>query len=172
MEKLITELKQHARRLHSAIKSGNAAALAQVHKTAPDLKNSPEAEAVKRRHCLKAVACQLGFRGWPHAVQVLTEAQPGDFGTLLYPGHCAAHWNIWFADYEEARQVRAEHGGFLLGYRHQYFVADQHFIETLGLDPNDADWEAIGRDWISPKDPEARTRLYGQLIRQRLQPSS
>jgi hypothetical protein len=46
-----------------------------------------------------------------------------------------------------------------LTYRRQFFVADGFFVEGLGLDPGDADWEAIDFDWVRPRDPVARQRL-------------
>ncbi|MBC7171580.1 MAG: hypothetical protein H5U40_04100, partial [Polyangiaceae bacterium] len=69
------------------------------------------------------------------------------------------------ASYEEASTIRAEHGGYLLAYKRHFFIVDSYFIETLGLDPADPDWERIGRDWARPLAPEARTRLYERLIR-------
>ena len=44
-------------------------------------------------------------------------------------------------------------------------IVDRYFIETLGLDPEDPDWEAIGRDWVRPASLKARERLYAKLIR-------
>jgi hypothetical protein len=37
----------------------------------------------------------------------------------------------------------------------------------LGFDPDDPDWDRIGRDWVKPRDRTARARLYGKLIAQR-----
>ena len=51
-------------------------------------------------------------------------------------------------------------------YRRQYVVEDRYFIETLGLDPDDADWEAIGFDGVRPAEVAARTRLYSKLVAQ------
>ena len=39
------------------------------------------------------------------------------------------------------------------------FVVDGHFLEALGLDPEDANWQAIDWDWVRPKVPIARRRL-------------
>ena len=55
----------------------------------------------------------------------------------------------------------------MLAYRQHFFITDRHFIKTLGLNPDDPDWELIGRDWVKPKRSEGRERLYGKLIRQR-----
>jgi hypothetical protein len=67
---------------------------------------------------------------------------------------------------------RDDHGhctrGYLLAYRRYFFIVDRYFIETLGLLPEDPDWELIGRDWVKPRQMDARARLYGTLIRRRL----
>jgi hypothetical protein len=52
----------------------------------------------------------------------------------------------------------------LLGYKRQYVVVDQYFIESLGLDPADPDWDALGFDWVRPKNVAARSRLYSKLV--------
>jgi len=119
----------------------------------------------KRREALAAIATELGFSGWPHAVAILTGKRSDDFGTLLYPRGSDVFTNIWSASYEEARRIREQNGGFLLAYKKHFFITDRNFVEHLGLDPDDADWELIGRDWARPKDPAARERLYARLLR-------
>lgn len=169
MSDAITDLKAQARILHRGARQSEAAALGRL-RTLDGWDGSSDdeiLERLQRKHCLLVVAREHGFRNWAHAAEVLSTAEPDDFGTLLYPQGVAAHWNIWSASYEEARRIREEHGGFLLAYRNQYLIVDEHFVRTLGLDPDDADWDAIGRDWARPKQPEARQRLYAKLIRQR-----
>ncbi|MGD8817374.1 MAG: hypothetical protein PVJ51_09300, partial [Acidobacteriota bacterium] len=165
----ITDLKAQARILHRSALRNDAAAMSRLRAfDGWDGASDDEIlERLQRKHCLLVVAREHGFTSWAHAATVLSTATPDDFGTLLYPSGTAAHWNIWSASYEEARRIREEHGGFLLAYRNQYLIVDEHFIRTLGLDPDDADWAAIGRDWARPKQPEARQRLYAKLIRQR-----
>ena len=46
----------------------------------------------------------------------------------------------------------------------QFLIVDRHFVESLGLDPEDPDWAAIGFNWVVPSDPLARIRLYSRLI--------
>jgi hypothetical protein len=122
---------------------------------------------LKRRHCLSALARQLGFKGWAHLTAVLDGRETTDFGKLLYPPR-ATYWNIWSASYEEARRIRQQNDGFLLTYDRQFLVVDQHFIEFLGVDPEDSDWRLIGRDWARPAEPAARRRLYEKVIEHRL----
>ena len=170
MPTVMDELKARARILHRRARTLEHAALVRL-RTLDELRGLDDATlaaAVKRRHCLALVAHELGFKGWPHAVAVLSGTATDDFGTLLYPEGGAAHWNIWSASYDEARTIRAQHGGYLLAYRHHFFIADRYFIETLGLDPDDPDWEHIGRDWVRPQHLDARDRLYAKLIRQRV----
>jgi hypothetical protein len=167
MDDLIEDLKARARVLHRGAQRLEADALSRLRKVAElrELADEELAETVQRRHALTAVARELGFRDWPHARRVLTaSAEVDDFGTLLYPARCSGHWNIWSASYDEARAIRQEHGGYLLAYRHQFLIVDRYYIETLGLDPEDSDWERIGRDWVRPAHAGARTRLYGKLL--------
>ena len=155
---LIDDLKAQARVLHRRAQAGDPAALARLGQRSAD-------EPVLRRHCLAALAKELGFSGWPHAVSVLEGAEEcADFGTMLVPPGASAHWNIWSATYEEAREIHRQAGGFLLAYRRHYFIADRYFVEMLGLDPDDDDWAKIGHDWARPADVAARRRLYAQLI--------
>ena len=52
-----------------------------------------------------------------------------------------------------------------LAYRRDRFVAGRAFVEDLGLDPDDPDWRRIGHDWVRPRDPAARARLYWRRLR-------
>jgi len=169
MAGVIADLKDRARILHRQIDAGDPDALRRVRQLDDfrGLAADASRERVRRRHCLAAIATELGFDGWPHAVAVLSGKESRDFGTLLYPRGADAHWNIWSASYEEAKAIREQHGGYLLAYRRHYFIADRHFITTIGLNPDDPDWQLIGRDWVKPRRVEARERLYGELIRRR-----
>lgn len=159
-------LKSRARSLQTAIHDGNSDALAEIRKLREFRQADDAAIAadVRRRHCLGLMARRTGFDGWPHALQVLEGRRDDDFGRLLCPGRCMAHINIWSADYADARTIRLAHGGILLAYRRQYLIVESGYIRTLGLAPDDPDWDGIDRDWVRPADPAARRRLYGKLI--------
>jgi hypothetical protein len=165
----ISTLKSRARTLHKQARLGDEQALKRLRKS-PEFRKSDDQTVLaglKRRHCLAAVAREHGFDGWSHATGIInggTVADGAGFGTTLYPKGCGGHSNIWSATYDEARQIRADHGGFLLAYKNQFLVVDEHFIRTMGLDPDDADFDLIGRDWARPANREARTRLYGKLL--------
>ena len=77
----------------------------------------------------------------------------------------SAFQNQWFADYEEARQMRLQGGGYLLPYRHYFFIADR---EGRILEANDAFLRLVGYSredlasgrvrWTELSPPEWRER--------------
>jgi hypothetical protein len=165
----IQEIKVRAEILQKRIEQGDTSSLARL-RVLPELrKATPEAlqefvTTIQRKHCLAVASREFGFAGYQHAVRVLSgDEAESDFGTLLYPGRCGA-LNHWYATYEEARDLRREVNGYLLAYKRHFFVADGYFVASLGLDPADPDWDAIGRDWVKPCDPVARRRLYSKLV--------
>jgi hypothetical protein len=79
--------------------------------------------------------------------------------TLMYAPSMDAFVNRWFRTYEEARASLESEGGYLFPYKHQFFVTEREAIRELGLDPDDPDWELIGRDWVHPLSLDAWERL-------------
>ena len=123
------------------------------------------ASNVRRADCLRKVAAELGFPSWTAARRALAGEGVEDFGTLLYPRRAGGFLNLWYKDYDEASAIRAAKGGYLLAYQRHFLVVDEDFVDALGLDPGDPEWTAMGFDWVRPRDPAARARLYGQLVR-------
>ena len=83
-----------------------------------------------------------------------------DESVLWYSDKLHEYLNRWFARYEEARASLESEGGYLLPYRHQFFVCEWGAIKALGLDADDPDWKSIGWDCVKPADVEAYQRLY------------
>lgn len=165
----IEEIKVRAKLLQKRIEQGEPEALERLRKL-PELRKSnleqlkEFAATIQRKHCFAVVSRELGFAGYQHAQRVLSgDEAENDFGTMLYPSRCGA-LNHWYVDYQEARDLRAEINGYLLAYKRHFFIVDGYFIEALGLDPSDPDWDAMGRDWVKPHDLEARRRLYAKLV--------
>jgi hypothetical protein len=173
----VRELKIRAEILHKAVTSGNAGAIGRLAALPEHARTSAEelsawSREVQHKHCLAVVARECGFSGWAHARRVLEGdlAEP-DVGTLLYgrePGSSGT-LHSWFSSYEDAavafHGVRAGGGRpYLLGYKRHVFLADAFFIESLGLGPEDPDWEAITWDWLRPADPAARARLFHKRL--------
>ena len=171
----IRELKTRAEILHRRIQTNDRRAVGRL-RVLPQFRRSSQehlaaaTNTIQRRDCLTVIAAELGFDSWPQAKAAIAGdgllVGPGaDFGTMLYPGHrCAGHINRWYKTYEDATADRALSGGYLLAYKRQFVVVDRYFIESLGLDPSDPDWEALGFDWARPASVPARSRLYAKLV--------
>ena len=144
----VDRLKHVARRLHRSIERGERTSDGIV----------PPGETLQRRHCLHAVALRLGFRAWPHATAVLQRKEQRDWGTLMYRDG-AGMTNVWTATYDQARSLLTSPTTFLLPYAHQFQIVEAPYIAWLGLDPTHPDWQAIGRDWVRPKDTSAWERI-------------
>ncbi|HYW73318.1 MAG TPA: hypothetical protein VE961_20015 [Pyrinomonadaceae bacterium] len=82
-----------------------------------------------------------------------------DNSELWYHPHLDVFLNRWYADYDAARASLERDGGFLLPYRRHFFVCQPEVISALGVDPDDPDWQAIGRDCARPRDAAAFERL-------------
>jgi len=165
----IHELKVRAEILHARVQEHDTGVLKRL-RVLSEFRRSPDGHLIgtaRHQHCLRVIAAEWGFPGYREAKRALSGEEPSpDFGALLYPNKCCGHLNRWYKIYEEAAEVRKDCRGYLLGYRHQYVVVDRYFIETLGLDPDDPDWEALGFDWVRPAEITARTRLYSKLVSQ------
>jgi hypothetical protein len=157
--------------LHKRIRMRDQRAVARLRVLTAFRRRSDEelaalATEIRRHDCLTVIAAELGFPNWTQAKRVLTGGgEIMDFGTVLCPPALGGgHINRWYARYEEAATARETCQGYLLGYRRQYVVVDRYYIEDLGLDPVDADWQALGFDWVRPRSVAARVRLYAKLI--------
>lgn len=162
---IIEFLKTEARLLHKAAAAGDSGALSRLSKHAPAVALGEE---VQRKHCLATVARECGFRSWKAAAECFGGATGNSFEQFLYPKSCHVYWNIWFASHDEAARVREEHGGWLLSFDNQFMVVDEHYIRSLGTDPADPRWDAIGRDWAKPADVGLRMSLALDIARTRL----
>ncbi|MDT4896529.1 MAG: hypothetical protein QOH25_1606 [Acidobacteriota bacterium] len=83
-----------------------------------------------------------------------------DGETLWCPRTLDVFLNRWFASYEDALESLESEGGYLLPYKHQFFVCQAEAIRAMGLEPDDPDWERINWDGARPVDAEAYKRLH------------
>lgn len=169
-EDVIDLIKLRARMLHKQLERAEPDAVVRLRKL-PELRRLHEdalLQTAQRRHCLAVLARELGLQGWSHLTALWSEQEVSGYGALFYPPSCGGHWNVWSASAEEALSIRAQHGGYLLPYKHQFVIVERAFIEDLGLDPDDADWARIGRSWIRPTDLAARHRLCKAALRARV----
>eukprot|EP00887_Chlorella_sp_A99_P003798 scaffold31.g3798.t1 len=117
---------------------------------------------------LDLLAREAGHDDWTALNRQLRAQQKGadDFAeTELYKFNASEfNLNVWFPSYEEAREyLDTHHGFYLLQFKGHCFLAQAPHIIDIGLDPKDPDWERIGRDWVKPKDIEAKQRLRNKL---------
>jgi len=147
--------KSEAKRLLSSFRDGSREAADRLRHVPPlsdasvdDLLSEPE--RVKLKHAQWAVAIEEGHRDW----KTLKDA--ADF--FWYP-RMSMHLNAWYARYDDARACLDQNGGYLLTHHGKYFVCEAGYVRSLGLDPDDLRWKAIGHDIARPLDKRACTEL-------------
>lgn len=163
-ERLETDhYQQNARRLLKEVRSGSIAA-AERFQTLRSLADRSVTEltsadsTVRLKHALAVVAMESGYGSWLDLKRAKDPA-PEATSVTMYTSAMSDMLNAWFTDYESACAAHQRHGGFLLPFKSQYFICSGEGIRLLGLDPADADWKAIGHDWIRPADSTAWERL-------------
>ncbi|MCB9588230.1 MAG: hypothetical protein H6718_22670 [Polyangiaceae bacterium] len=164
----VKELKLRAKFLHRAVMRSDPAAVKRL-RALPELRRADDAAIVaqggelRRKHCLAVVARECGFPSWEHALRALSgDVEISEHGTLLYSS--SGVLNHWFSSYDEAHaawaDARRDGVAYLFAYKRDYFVTGVAFVESLGLDPDDPDWQALGWNWVKPANVEARARLF------------
>lgn len=124
---------------------------------------------IKRKHALQLIAVENGFTTWVELKQHIEQRSnkklynKHSLYTALYPRRCQGFLNQWFTQYDEARAYLDEIGGYLFPYKDEFFICQAGYIEALGLDPQDRNWEQIGFDWVHPTDHAAWERLNTKL---------
>ena len=173
MTEFIQQLKTLARLLHRNAKCGQKEALARIEKHPSfKLKKIPMLpENIQRRHCLDIQAREIGFDNWLHAKCLLEGRDHESFGTFLHPGRCHGFTNIWLATYDEARAINETKKGHLIGYKKQFMIVGDHYMEVVGIPANATDYQKMGRDWIKPKDHKIRQQLIERVIKKTLSPT-
>lgn len=127
--------------------------------------------SVQLKHCLDVIAIENNYSSWQNYLQLcqsnddLTDEEDFDTeGYELYRYNLSeGALNAWYNNYEEAKINFDRSGGYLLTYRHQYFICQAQHISGLGVDPADPDWLKIGKNWAKPNDSAAKQRLIEKL---------
>jgi len=123
---------------------------------------------IRLRHCLNQVARDVGFAHWEHARAVLgaMAAREDDMGTFWHAPRTGILLNLWLARYEQAyAALVADPGAFLLPYRRQFMVVQEHFIRELGVDPSHPAWAEAGHDLVAAYGSSAWLALAGQRLK-------
>ncbi|MEP7361751.1 MAG: hypothetical protein ABI972_00725 [Acidobacteriota bacterium] len=165
----IEEYRIRASRLLKALRGPDEAAAVRAEER---LRQLPQVagllrDDLRRKHALAVIAREAGYAGWLELKAAIEEKSVFDPARLV-DRPTGGFINLWYRSYEEARAVLdGETRRFLFPYRSQFFVCEAGLIETAGVDPFDADWDRMGRDWVKPSDAAARGRL-ALLLRQSL----
>ncbi|WP_206486285.1 hypothetical protein [Thalassotalea sp. G2M2-11] len=91
------------------------------------------------KHCLALIAQRLGFASWHHAQELFSGkasiADQPDMGTLFYKGTCSTFLNLWFSDYQEAKQALTTNpeNTWLVPYKKQFIVVKREYLTALQL---------------------------------------
>jgi hypothetical protein len=126
-------------------------------------------DGIRLKHALTVIAIENDQPSWPDLKHHIERQEKRETikrnrtETLLHPRRCWGFLNEWYARYEAARARLEQAGGYLLPYKSHFFICTREYIEVLGLDPDDRDWEAIGWDWVNPADRDAWERLTSRL---------
>ncbi len=124
-----------------------------------DMHDTAWISGLQLKNALHIVSTENDFPSWgdlKHALDTAAETSPLAIpGEQFYPKGFTTYWNIWFAKYSQAKKVLDEGKGYLLPYKHQYFIVEEHFVDSIGIPHTMPEWEAIGRDWVHPLNVKA-----------------
>ena len=85
---------------------------------------------IKRKHALAVIAIENGFNSWTDLKMQIHFIVGG-------------YLNLWFTNYAEAKSHLESAGGFLLPYKHQFFICNANYIRQIGFGSDDSDWKLI-----------------------------
>lgn len=106
------------------------------------------------KHAYWVLAVENNYETWQQYRDAIIREE------CMYTGSAGAFLNVWFANYDEAKNYQLEKGGYLLPYRKDYFVCNEALIQELGLAEYKKEWEEINYDWAKPKNKKAWTVIY------------
>jgi hypothetical protein len=157
-------LKSEAEFLLKNAQHGEAHAMGRFRHVPPfDGLGPADTASLQLKNALQVIAAENGYSSWNElkaALDTAAETSPLAVpGEMFYPKGYTTYWNIWFAKYSQAKKVLDEGKGFLLPYKHQFFIVEEHFVDSIGIPHTMPEWEAVGRDWVHPRSVKAWLRL-------------
>lgn len=118
-------------------------------------------ETFKLKHALEIIAHENGFNTWSDLKVFVHGSAENAFRQFFKNGYL----NKWFRNYEEAKAHHHLEGGYLLPHKHHFFICEAPYVQSIGLDPRDPDWELIGKDWVKPSCIKAKKRLLEKWVK-------
>lgn len=111
---------------------------------------------IQLKDALQVIAKAKGFDSWRELNANFEETD------LFNPAHWSAQWKVWYSTVDEAR-TNLKASEFLLPYHKQFFICDVHYIQALGITPEDSDLKTIGNDWTIPQNKNAWERIVQKI---------
>ena len=125
--------------------------------------------ALQLKHAFNVIAHENSYESWTELKSALdhaAETSPlAEINDQFYPKGYTTYWNIWFAKYSQAKKVLSEGKGFMLPFKNQYFIVEEHFVDSIGLPHTLREWNEIGNDWIHPKNVKAWLSLNAMYVK-------
>lgn len=125
--------------------------------------------SLQLKDALAVIALENGYESWvdlKSALDTAAETSPlAEIKDQFYPKGFTTYWNIWFAKYSQAKKTLSEGKGFLLPFRNQYFIVEEHFVDSIGLPHTLPEWKEIGNDWVHPKNVKAWLKLNEMYVK-------
>lgn len=125
--------------------------------------NEPVLASLQLKDALAVIALENGYESWVELKSALDHAAEtsllAEIKDQFYPKGFTTYWNIWFTKYSQAKKTLNEGKGFLLPFRNQFFIVEEHFVDSIGLPHTLPEWKEIGNDWVHPKNVKAWLKL-------------
>lgn len=141
MSSSLNELKIKAKKLHKALRQGQAV---------PWLgKAGNQADNWTLTDCQNWYARQLGLPHW-QAVHALFTGKASEQGTLWHHPACNALINQWFTEYSEAKSAYlSDRSLFVFPYKNQFVVSTSDYCLALGLHDYEHALTSIDHDLVT-----------------------
>ncbi|MCW8877556.1 MAG: hypothetical protein OQJ89_15245 [Kangiellaceae bacterium] len=154
---LYRQLKQADQILTSEL----TARLSEVNLTA--LLDNPE--KIKRKQAYSIIASEHHFEDWPSFKHWIEQVASLDLARFFCRREFLGFTNHWYNSYGEAKHHQIKHGGVLLSYKLQFFVASKNYLEAMGFTAENECWKRMEFDWVNPREPAAKLKVVEQLIK-------
>ena len=125
--------------------------------------------SLQLKDAFTVIAIENGYESWAElksALDAAAETSPlAEVKDQFYPKGYTTYWNIWFAKYSQAKKVLNEGKGYLLPFRNQFFIVEEHFVDSIGIPHVLPEWSEIGNDWVHPKNVKAWLKLNEMYVK-------
>jgi hypothetical protein len=122
--------------------------------------------AITLKDAQRVVALENGSPSWDELEKATADVPIAFRTSRLFPEKSDVFLNRWYRSYHDAQTAhQAEPDLLLFPHGDQFVLCEPALIGWIGGDPRDPDWEKIGRDWVQPKDENAKQRLAARLHR-------